>query len=120
MECIFCFLIQHWYRAKIVARYQYRAPVIGTNRLVTGSSLMPVTFAVIGNGQRLLPVTNIVTQITGTSRLVTSFSLMPVTFAVIGNGQRLLPVTNIVAQVTGTSRLVTGFSLMPVTCASYW
>jgi hypothetical protein len=26
---------------------------------------MPVTFVVIGNGQRLLPVTNIVTQVTG-------------------------------------------------------
>jgi hypothetical protein len=28
---------------------------------------MPVTFAVIGNGQRLLPVTDIVAQVAGTS-----------------------------------------------------
>jgi hypothetical protein len=57
------------------------AQVTGTNRLVTGFPLMPVSFAVIGNGQRLLPVTNIVAQVTGTSRLVTGFSLMPVTCA---------------------------------------
>jgi hypothetical protein len=44
----------------------------------------------------LLPITDIVAQVTGTNRLVIGFSLMPVTFAVIGNGQRLLPVTNIV------------------------
>jgi hypothetical protein len=47
---------------------------------------MLATFVVIGNGQRLLPVTNIVAQGTGTNRLVTGFSLMPVTFVVIGNG----------------------------------
>jgi hypothetical protein len=57
------------------------AQVIGTNRLVTGFSLMLVTFGVIGNGQRLLPITNIVAQVTGTSRLVMGFSLMPVTCA---------------------------------------
>jgi hypothetical protein len=68
----------------------------------------------------LLPVADMVAQVTGTNRLVTSFSLMPVSFVVIGNRQRLLPVTNIVAQITSTSRLVTGFSLMPVTCANYW
>jgi hypothetical protein len=68
----------------------------------------------------VLPVINIVAQVTSTNRLVAGFPLMVVTFAVIGNGQRLLPVTKIVAQVTGTSRLVTGFSLMPVICASYW
>jgi hypothetical protein len=72
----------------------------------------------------VLPVINIVAQVTSTNRLVAGFPLMvvtfAVTFAVIGNGQRLLPVTKIVAQVTGTSRLVTGFSLMPVICASYW
>jgi hypothetical protein len=42
---------------------------------------MPVTFAVIGNGQRLLPVTNIVAQVTGTNRLVMDLSLMLVTCA---------------------------------------
>jgi hypothetical protein len=41
----------------------------------------------IGNGQRLLLVTDIATQVTGTNRLVMGFSLMPVTFAVIGDGQ---------------------------------
>jgi hypothetical protein len=52
------------------------------NILVTGFSLMSVTFAVIGNGQRLLPVTNIVVQVTGIRRrLVKGFYLMPVTCA---------------------------------------
>jgi hypothetical protein len=55
---------------------------------------MPVTFAVIGNSQRLLPVTNIMAQVTGTSRLVTGFSLMPV----ISNGH--LPVTDVGLFVT--------------------
>jgi hypothetical protein len=58
---------------------------------------MPVTFVVTGNEKRLLPVTNIVAQVTGTHRLVTDFFLMLVTFAVICNGQRLLLVTNIVS-----------------------
>jgi hypothetical protein len=53
----------------------------------------------IGNGQRLLPVTDIAAQVTGTNRLVMGFSFMPVTFVVIDNGQRLLPITNIVVQV---------------------
>jgi hypothetical protein len=44
----------------------------------------------------MLPITDIVAQVTGTNRLVTGFSLMPVTFSVIGNKQRLLPVTNFV------------------------
>jgi hypothetical protein len=47
--------------------------------LLTDFPLMLVTFVVIGNGQRLLSVTNIVAQVTGTSGLVTGFSLMPVT-----------------------------------------
>jgi hypothetical protein len=42
---------------------------------------MPVTFVVNGNGQKLMPVTNIVAHVTGTSRLVTGFSLMAVTCA---------------------------------------
>jgi hypothetical protein len=53
----------------------------------------------------MLPVTDIMAQVTGTNRLVTGFSLMPVTFVVIGNGQRLLPVTNIVTQVTGYQQI---------------
>jgi hypothetical protein len=44
----------------------------------------------------MLPVTDIMAQVTGTNRLVTGFYLMPVTFVVIGNGQRLLLITNIV------------------------
>jgi hypothetical protein len=44
----------------------------------------------------MLPVTDIMAQVTGTNKLVTGFSLMPVTFVVIGNGQRLLLITNIV------------------------
>jgi hypothetical protein len=57
----------------------------------------------------MMPVIDIVAQVTGTYRLVMGFYLMLVTFALIGNGQRLLPVTNIVPQVTGTNRLVTSF-----------
>jgi hypothetical protein len=40
------------------------AQVTGTYKLVMGFNLMLVTFALIGNGQRLLPVTNIVPQVT--------------------------------------------------------
>jgi hypothetical protein len=52
---------------------------------------MPVTFVVIGNEQRLLPVTNIVAQVTGTNRLVTGFFLMLVTIVVLVTGKDCCP-----------------------------
>jgi hypothetical protein len=79
MEYIFLFFNSTLVTGKDCCPLPTLWPGTGTNILVTGFSLMPVTFEVFGNGQRLLPVTNIVAQVTGTSRLVTGFSLMPVT-----------------------------------------